>query len=263
MTDTPKIKMEAISMPIDIRLEDQSVVLPEHVQRQIDAYWDGLLAQGKPYRRGEVFTLSEVTARNNVLCCRLQLTDYAHHLATQHGRVPERYWCEVLYGAALLETTDGYFLFGEMGAQTSSAGRMQLVSGGLDFSDVVGERIDLDANVRREIAEELGLDCADASQVSDVAPAYLVSGGAPRFVAVVYRVKLAMTKEQVFAAYDEFVHALQEKGEAPELAEVVAVPMTVDGVRGFFERDGRGYVAYLPELLEREVVGLDVFADQL
>jgi 8-oxo-dGTP pyrophosphatase MutT (NUDIX family) len=256
MADAPKIEIQPISRHMDIRLEDTPVVLPAKQQCDIDAYWNGLIAQGKPLRRGEVFALTELTLQEKVLRCRLQVSDYAHHIATQHGRLADPYWCRILYAGALLETTDGYFLLGEMGSQTSSAGRLQLVSGGLDFADVEAGRIDLEANMKREIGEELGLECGDAAHVSDLAPVYLVRGGVPEYAAVAYRVKLAMTKEQALYAYDDFVKRLQEKGEVPELAAVVAVPMTVDGVRGFFQCDARPRIEYLPELFEHEVVNL-------
>ncbi len=69
------------------------------------------------------------------------------------------------FGMACLSCADGAFILGEMGPHTANAGRIYFASGTPDPSDIRpptgtlrGERVDIEGSVRRELAEETGLD---------------------------------------------------------------------------------------------------------
>ena len=62
------------------------------------------------------------------------------------------------FGMAALQSADGAFLLGVMGAHTANAGKCYFPAGTLDTDDVVAGRIDVEGSVRRELAEETGLD---------------------------------------------------------------------------------------------------------
>ena len=46
---------------IIVRFTNDQVALPAEIQHKIDAYWESLIAAGKSYTRGEVFTVTQVT----------------------------------------------------------------------------------------------------------------------------------------------------------------------------------------------------------
>jgi 8-oxo-dGTP pyrophosphatase MutT (NUDIX family) len=56
-----------------------------------------------------------------------------------------------------LRSGDGAFLLGEMGPSHSCAGQLYFPAGTPDRADVVGDRVDLDGSVLRELFEETGI----------------------------------------------------------------------------------------------------------
>ena len=62
------------------------------------------------------------------------------------------------FGMACLSCADGAFVLGEMGAHTANAGRIYFASGTPDPSDIRAGRVAIEGSVRRELAEETGLD---------------------------------------------------------------------------------------------------------
>ena len=62
------------------------------------------------------------------------------------------------FGMACLSCADGAFVLGEMGSHTANAGRIYFASGTPDPSDIRDGRVDIEGSVRRELAEETGLD---------------------------------------------------------------------------------------------------------
>jgi hypothetical protein len=66
-----------------------------------------------------------------------------------------------IFGAALLRPSDGGLIMGLMGKNTANAGKIYPASGTLDLSDVAADgTIDIEASMRRELKEEMGLDAA-------------------------------------------------------------------------------------------------------
>ena len=57
-----------------------------------------------------------------------------------------------------LRGDDGVFLLGEMSQHTANAGRIYFPAGTPEPADIVGDRVDMAANVAREVEEETGLN---------------------------------------------------------------------------------------------------------
>jgi 8-oxo-dGTP pyrophosphatase MutT (NUDIX family) len=73
-----------------------------------------------------------------------------------------------LFGIPVLMSDDGALIAIRMAETTANPGRVYFAAGSMDAHDLVDGRCDIDLNMRREVAEETGLDLADA----DVEPDY-------------------------------------------------------------------------------------------
>jgi 8-oxo-dGTP pyrophosphatase MutT (NUDIX family) len=89
-------------------------------------------------------------------------TDFASFIAWRDWGWPDMS-VRNCFGQAALRAADGAFLLGVMGPHTLNAGRIYFPSGTPDPKDVVGDAVDLDGSVLRELTEETGLTAADVS----------------------------------------------------------------------------------------------------
>jgi 8-oxo-dGTP pyrophosphatase MutT (NUDIX family) len=87
-------------------------------------------------------------------------TDYASFIAWKHRGRP---LAEVrdCFSAAAIQSSDGAFLLGVMGAHTFNAGRVYFPCGTPDANDIIDGRVDFEHSVRRELLEETGLAMDD------------------------------------------------------------------------------------------------------
>src|SRR5438105_502242 len=65
------------------------------------------------------------------------------------------------FGMGALRDADGIYLMGEMSQHTANGGRVYFPSGTPDPSDLVGDRVDIEGSIVREVEEETGLTRAD------------------------------------------------------------------------------------------------------
>ena len=114
-------------------------------QREKPKLWNGRILLGRsPSFDGTHFSAAYFEA------------DFASMLAWRDWGFPDR---EVFngFGMGALRTSDGAFVLGEMGADTSNAGRIYFPAGTPDLDDVAAGRLDLAGSIIREIEEETGL----------------------------------------------------------------------------------------------------------
>ena len=86
-------------------------------------------------------------------------TDFAAFLAWRDFGMPPA-GVRNGFGMAALLAADGAYVLGEMASHTANAGRIYFASGTPDPSDIRGDKVDIEGSIRRELAEETGLDAA-------------------------------------------------------------------------------------------------------
>jgi 8-oxo-dGTP pyrophosphatase MutT (NUDIX family) len=129
---------------------------------EIDAHFT-VLSRGNPHAfNGRVLMLHDFAIDDGVLRGAYFETDFASFIAWRDFGWPDAS-VRNCFGQAALRAADGAFVLGVMGAHTMNAGRIYFPSGTPDPKDVVGERVDLDGSVLRELTEETGLTAADVS----------------------------------------------------------------------------------------------------
>jgi 8-oxo-dGTP pyrophosphatase MutT (NUDIX family) len=114
-------------------------------QREKPALWNGRILLG----RDPVFADGKLSARYFE-------TDFASLLAWRDWGFPDRSAFNG-FGMGALRSADGAFVLGEMGVQTANAGRLYFPAGTPDPADVSDGRLDIAANIAREVEEETGL----------------------------------------------------------------------------------------------------------
>jgi 8-oxo-dGTP pyrophosphatase MutT (NUDIX family) len=137
-------------------------------------------------------------------------TDFKAFLAWRDLGFPDASVCNG-FATAALQSSDGAFLLGEMAAHTANAGAIYFAAGTPDPSDVFGERLDLEASVRRELQEETGLAPDDVAFTEG----WIVVDAPPR-IACMKRIRVEGSAEAVKARIESYL--ANEK--QPELARI-------------------------------------------
>jgi 8-oxo-dGTP pyrophosphatase MutT (NUDIX family) len=196
---------------------------------EIDAHFAGLSRDNPHAFNGRVLMLHTFAIEDAVLHGAYYETDFASFIAWRDWGWPDES-VRNCFGQAALRAADGAFLLGVMGGHTMNAGRIYFPSGTPDPKDIVGDEVDLDGSVLRELTEETGLTLADV---------FLATG----WHAVLAGPRLAMLKPVRSPLSAEALRArilAHMAGEAhPELADVRIVrgPADLDDMMPEFIKD--------------------------
>jgi hypothetical protein len=196
---------------------------------EIDAHFADLSRANPHAFNGRVLMLHTFQIEDAVLHGAYFETDFASFIAWRDWNWPDMS-VRNCFGQAALRAADGAFVLGVMGAHTMNAGRVYFPSGTPDLDDVVGERVDLDASVLRELTEETGLTAADVA----LDPGWHAVLAGPR-LAMLKPVRSALPAPELRARI--LAHMA---GEAhPELADVRIArgPADLDAMMPEFIRD--------------------------
>ncbi len=146
----------------ELRFAPQPWAFAQSRRPEIDAHF-AKLCRDKPHAfNGQVLMLHEVAIDDGVLRGAYFDTDFASFIAWRDFGWPDPS-VRNCFGQAALRAADGAFLLGVMAAHTMNAGRIYFPSGTPDLKDIVGDRVDLDGSVLRELTEETGLTGADVT----------------------------------------------------------------------------------------------------
>lgn len=224
--------------------------LPHSLHVAINSYWESLIESGKTFHRGDIFCIKEIKETKNELHVTLHKTDYAHFLYTKKYKMQDQYNCRAIVANGLLITNDNYIILGQMNNQTASPGRIQFIAGGIDQSDLRGNKVDIFGSLIREANEEIGLDLNDHNLVLKVEPKYIVHWGS---VALIYLIQLNMNSTEFQTAYEQFETYLDEKDIKPEFSSIVLLSADYKSVSEFLDKDDRPKLEFLGPVLKKEI----------
>ena len=245
-------KISPITREIVIRFSNEEVELPANLQGKIDAYWNELISSGRPYKRGEVFTVTDVKETPENIEVIVSKTDYAHYLYSQNVDPLGKHSVRIIHTAGPIITSDNNIIFGQMGPQTARAGIYQLCGGGLDNNDLQEDgTLDPTHNIIQEFQEEFGVDIHDSKRAQSFAQKYLKTGGPTGKMTLIYVAQLKDTKEQFLERYKSFEKDLQVTGEMPEFENIVAFSLDdTTKLQTFLQDDRNEMDEYLRPFLE-------------
>ncbi|MFA6264628.1 MAG: NUDIX hydrolase [Pseudolabrys sp.] len=148
---------------LELAFEPQAWPYADAHRAVIDAVFADMQKKKPALFNGRVLLMHRCTINPAAMSGGFLEADYAsftHWLAS--GR-PEAgiYDC---FGAAAVMSSDGAFLLGEMAPHTYNGGQIYFPCGTPDRSDLVGQRVDFDFSVRRELREETGLDASELTE---------------------------------------------------------------------------------------------------
>lgn len=127
---------------------------------EIDAFFAALRRDKPSIWNGRVLLLHHHAMKDGVLHGEYLETDYASFAAWRQWDPPAAKVHDCFSAAAIL-AADGAFLLGVMGPHTFNGGKIYFPCGTPDPKDIVGDKVDLELSVRRELHEETGLSVAE------------------------------------------------------------------------------------------------------
>jgi hypothetical protein len=123
---------------------------------EIDAHFEKARSDKPGLWNGHVLLMREHNFDGASLHGRYFQTDFASFMAWRDfGFVDAN--VNNCFALGALQGSDGGYVMGVMGGGTANAGKIYFPGGTPDPTDVTGDRLDLEASVRREVEEETGL----------------------------------------------------------------------------------------------------------
>jgi 8-oxo-dGTP pyrophosphatase MutT (NUDIX family) len=135
-------------------------------RQAISQHFDKVLETKPAAWNGRVLLLCEHAISDGVFRGAYLETDYASMITWRDWGFPDSAVTNC-FALGALRTTDGAFLLGVMGAHTLNPGRIYFPAGTPEPRDVVDGMVDLAGSIRREVAEETGLETSDYEAEED------------------------------------------------------------------------------------------------
>jgi hypothetical protein len=162
---------------------------------------------------GRVLLMHHQVIEHGVLRGEFLETDYASFICWKHRGRPHAQVRDC-FSAAAIQSSDGAFLLGVMGAHTFNAGKIYFPCGTPDGNDVIDGIVDFEHSVRRELHEETGLLMDDFTP--EPGWTMVVDG------ALIAQIRVLRARESAKALHDRII-AFLAREKKPELADIRVV----------------------------------------
>ena len=143
---------------IKIVYKNDIVELPKDFQEKINKHFESIKKSGVNVWNGEVYCISSYNVEEDKVEVICKKSNYAHYLYGERIGCEKEYECRNLSGGCLMETSDGYYIIGELDETTSYPNVLQLPGGNIDKSDIINDKIDIVKTIIRETKEELNIN---------------------------------------------------------------------------------------------------------
>ena len=147
---------------VDFRFRQRTWPFAEARKAEIAEHFRAVQAAQPALWNGRILLACEHAVADRAMTGTYLETDYASFIAWRDWGFEDSFVRDV-FPQSVLVAADGAFLLGVMGGHTANPGHLYFPSGMPDTSDIAGDRVDLEGNLMRELAEETGLTAADVT----------------------------------------------------------------------------------------------------
>ena len=206
---------------VKVKIEDEQFELPQEIVEKIEEFWRQCKGENPNLWNGELMCVGECKREGNQIEITCKKSNYAHYLYDERIGLPKEYGCSSLVARCLLETSDNYYIVGELADNTSFPHCMQISGGSADNEDIKDGQIDIFSTIIRECQEELNINLQDRKQVEHFEIKYLcLPSDAVHTYIVFAKGKLNMTRTQMQEYYEQYLKHLKENNLEVEFSRI-------------------------------------------
>jgi len=195
---------------LELALVPRPWTFAEARRDDIACYFEELRRRKPALWNGRILLLQEHAIAQDVFRGEYFETDYASFIAWRDWGYPDP-TVKNCFSLGALKGSDGGFLLGVMGEHTVNAGKVYFPAGTPDPGDVVDGRVDLAGSIRRELAEETGIE--DDSYDAEEGWYCILSGSG------IAQIKVLQARETADALRARMLAHLASE-HAPELSDI-------------------------------------------
>ena len=212
------------------RIENKNIIasmnaekfeLPQDIKEKIKIFWDKVIAESPNLWDGEITCVGSYKESEKEIEIVCQRSNYSHYLYDERKGLPKEYACLNLSAGCLLETSDNYYIVGELIEGSSYPHCMQVTGGNIDKNDIKDGKVDILNTIRREVKEEVNIDLDDENFVENYELKYV---SVPDDVAHTYLIfakgKLKMTAGEMSECYDNYLRYLRDNNLEVEFEKI-------------------------------------------
>lgn len=206
---------------IKIEFKEEMQELPKDIKEKINNFWKKSKIENTSLFNGQLICVSEYKETNKLIEITCKRTTYAHHLYDERIVLAKEYGCHNLVVGCLLETSDNYYVIGEMASNTSVPNCLQIPGGNVDNTDIKKGRVDVLNALIRECKEELNIDIQDKNLIHSCKLKYI---SLPNEISNAYLMiakgKLKMTKNEMIEYYKNYLKYLKDNSLEMEFVKL-------------------------------------------
>ena len=196
---------------IKIKFKDEILELQKDIKEKINNFWIQSKNENHSLFNGELICVSEYKKTNSLIEITCKRTHYSHHLYDERVGLPKEYGCHNLVVGCLLETSDNYYVIGEMTSNTSVPNCLQIPGGNVDNTDIKEDRVDILNALIRECKEEVNINLQDKNIVESFKLKYIsLPNEISNAYLIIAKAKLKMTKKEMIEYYKEYLKYLKD-----------------------------------------------------
>lgn len=206
---------EATVFPLDaLTLEVHPSIHPIKAahEDEIARNWDAEIEANPTFFNGKVIFFSDAGYRDGNLSAKGHVTPYSVLLwwRRQNPKPPAMH----IFAYPVIVGSCGALVAIRMGDHTANPGQVYFAAGSLEPADVKDGRCDIEANMRREVLEETGVDLNSAASTSGL---YAMRRGAVLTLLKLYRFE--QTADEIVASIARHIEVADED----EIAEAIKI----------------------------------------